>query len=77
MSDSIPEFLLADNSANPESVFVVHTQFPRFILDLSTDNLEWWETFTKEDKESATEEVTHWIERATAFYDDEVNQYTD
>lgn len=76
MSDSIPEFLLADNSANPEAVFVVHTQFPRFILDLSTDNLEWWETFTKEDKESATEEVAHWIERATAFYDDEVNQYT-
>ena len=77
MTDRIPEFLLADNSAYPDAVFVVHTQFPRFILDLSTDNLEWWETFSKEDKESATEEVAHWIEQATAFYDDEVNQYTD
>ena len=77
MSASIPEFLLADNSAYPDAVFVVHTQFPRFILDLSTDNLEWWETFSKEDKESATEEVAHWIERATVFYDDEINQYGD
>jgi len=77
MTDPIPEFLIADNSAYPDAVFVVHTQFPRFILDLSTDNLEWWETFSKEDKESATEEIAQWIEQATAFYDDEVNQYTD
>ncbi len=77
MTDPIPEFLIADNSAYPDAVFVVHTQFPRFILDLSTDNLEWWETFSKEDKESATEEIAQWIEQATAFYDDEINQYAD
>ncbi len=76
MSDLVPEFLLADNAAHPDAVFVVHTQFPRFILNLANDKLEWWETSTKEDKESATEEVAHWIERATAFYDNEVNQYT-
>ena len=56
---------------------MVHTQFPRFILNLANDELEWWETFTKEDKESATEEVALWIERATEFYDNEVNKYTD
>lgn len=54
MSDLVPEFLLADNAAHPDAVFVVHTQFPRFILNLANDKLEWWETFTKEDKESAT-----------------------
>jgi hypothetical protein len=77
MADTIPKFLLADNTEHPDAVFVVHTQFPRFILNLANDELEWWETFTNEDKESATEEVASWIERATEFYDNEVNKYND
>ena len=77
MSNSLPAFLLADNSNHPEDVFVVHTQFPRFILNLSNDDLEWWETFSKEDKEQATGEVAHWIEEATALYDNEIKQYKD
>lgn len=77
MAETIPKFLLADNTEHPDAVFVVHTQFPRFILNLANDELEWWEIFTKEDKESATEEVALWIERATEFYDNEVNKYND
>lgn len=77
MADTIPIFLLADNTEHPDAVFVVHTQFPRFILNLANDELEWWETFANEDKESATEEVALWIERATEFYDNEVNKYSD
>ena len=77
MSDALPEFLLADNADFPDAIFVVHTHFPRFILNLANDDLEWWETFSKEDKEQATEEMALWIERATAFYDNEINNYTD
>ena len=77
MAEHLPEFLLADNADFPEAVFVVHTHFPRFILNLANDELEWWETFSKEDKEQATEEMAHWIERATAFYDTEINKLTD
>ncbi|CAI8167776.1 MAG: Uncharacterised protein [Bacteroidota bacterium] len=77
MSDALPEFLLADNADFPEAIFVVHTNFPRFILNLSNDELEWWETFSKEDKEQATEEMALWVERATEFYDNEINNYTD
>lgn len=76
MSDSLPEFLIADNAAFPDAVFVVHTHFPRFIINLSNDDLEWWEIFSKEDKEQATEEMAHWIKRATAFYDSEIQNYT-
>ena len=53
------------------------SHFPRFIINLTNDDLEWWETFSKEDKEQATTEMAHWIERATAFYDNEINTYTD
>lgn len=77
MAEHLPEFLLADNADFPEAVFVVHTHFPRFILNLANDELEWWETFSKEDKEQATEEMAHWIERATAFYDTEINKLSD
>ena len=77
MSENLPEFLLADNSDFPDDVFVVHTHFPRFILNLSNDDLEWWETFSKEDKAEATEEIALWIERATAFYDSEINKLVD
>ena len=77
MSDIIPTFLLADNVEHPDAVFVVHTQFPRFILNLANDELEWWETFTNQDKESAVAEVALWIERATEFYDNEINKYSD
>lgn len=77
MAEHLPEFLLADNADFPEAVFVVHTHFPRFILNLANDELEWWETFSEEDKEQATEEMAHWIERATAFYDTEINKLTD
>ena len=75
MADTIPKFLLADNTEHPGAVFVVHTKFPRFILNLANDELEWWEIFTNEDKGSATEEVALWIEHATEFYDNEVNKY--
>ncbi len=77
MSDNFPEFLLADNADFPDAVFVVHTQFPRFILNIANDDLEWWESFSKEDKEQATDEMAHWIERATVFYDSEINKITD
>ena len=33
----LPKFLLADNTDYPTAIFIVHTEFPRFVL-----NLEWF-----------------------------------
>ncbi len=74
---STPEFLLADNTDFPDSIFVIHTSYPRFIIDLSNDEIDWWESFSKEDREIATEEMAHWIEKATNFYDREVERLTE
>ena len=71
----LPTFLLADSMESPDSIFVIHTEFPRFIIDLSTDELTWWEQFSSNDKEEATAEVTHWIDKATAFYDAQIQEY--
>ena len=73
--EQLPEFLLADSSEYPESIFVIHTNFPRFVINLQNDEIEWWESFTAEDKEIATQEVADWVEQATRFYDQQISSY--
>ncbi len=73
----IPKFLLADNTDHPSSIFILHTEFPRFIIDLKTDEVEWLEEFSREDEEELNETTAELIEQATAFYDREVSRYED
>ena len=46
----LPKFLLADNTDFPEAIFIVHTEYPRFIINLENDEVEWMEEFSKEDE---------------------------
>ena len=39
----IPKFILGDHSEYPNSIFVIHTEFPRFVIDLQNDEIEWLE----------------------------------
>ena len=73
--EQLPEFLLADSSEYPDSIFVIHTAFPRFVINLQNDEIEWWESFTAEDKEIAMQEVADWVEQATRFYDQQISSY--
>ncbi|PRX54119.1 hypothetical protein [Flagellimonas meridianipacifica] len=73
----IPKFLLADNTDHPSSIFIVHTEYPRFIINLENDEVEWFEEFSKEDEEELANETESLIEAATAFYDREVSRYED
>jgi hypothetical protein len=45
------------------------------VINLQNDEIEWWESFTDEDKEIATQEVAHWVEQATRFYDHQISSY--
>ena len=71
----VPKFLLADNTDFPDSVFIVHTEFPRFIIDLKTDEVEWLEEFSKADEEELATQTEDLIQEATDFYDREVSRY--
>lgn len=73
----IPKFLLADNTDRPDAIFVIHTEFPRFIIDLATDDLHWLEEFDPQDREELETETTNCIREATEFYDREVARYQD
>ena len=71
----LPKFLLADNTDFPDAIFIVHTDYPRFIINLENDEVEWMEEFSKEDESDLMDETESLIEAATAFYDREVSRY--
>lgn len=73
----LPKFLLADNTDFPDAIFVVHTEFPRFVINLEDDEVEWLEEFSPEDQEELENETERLISEATAFYDREVSRYND
>ena len=54
---NLPKFLLADNSNFPEDIFVLHTEFPRFIINLKDDQIEWFEDLTGEKEEDIATEL--------------------
>lgn len=74
---TIPKFLLGDNSEHTDAIFVIHTEFPRFIIDLTKDEIEWFEEFDKQDEGELAAETENAINDATAFYDAEVAKYED
>jgi len=75
MTMILPKFILGDNTQYPEAIFVVHTEFPRFIINLENDEVEWLEEFDKEDQKELEKETETAIKEASEFYDKEVASY--
>jgi hypothetical protein len=72
---TLPKFILGDNTDFPNAIFVIHTEFPRFIINLEDDDLEWFEDFDDEDQNELETETENAIKLATEFYDAEVAKY--
>ena len=72
---SLPKFILGDNTAFPNAIYVIHTEFPRFIINLENDEVEWFEDFDADDQEELEAETENAIKEATEFYDSEVAKY--
>lgn len=73
----LPKFLLGDNTDYPSAVFIVHTEYPRFVINLENDEVEWLEEFAREDEKELESETENLIAQATEFYDREVSRYED
>jgi hypothetical protein len=71
-NEFLPKYLIADNSKHSESIYVVHTEYPRFILNVSNDNIYWLEEFSKEDENEILDTSEAWIDNALKFYDSEI-----
>ncbi|MFN4300017.1 MAG: hypothetical protein ACK4EX_09875 [Thermaurantimonas sp.] len=72
---SMPKFLIADNTDFPEDIFVIHTEYPRFILNMSTDELEWLDDVDLGEEDDIPAEIMQLLEQADSFYDREMERY--
>lgn len=70
---NLPKFLIGDSSMVEDTVYVIHLEYPRFVLDVQTDEIEWLEEFSKEDEKELENEAENLIEAAFAFYDQEMS----
>lgn len=73
----LPKFILGDNTDHPNAIYVIHTEFPMFIINLEDDEVEWLEEFDQHDQKELETEMENYIKEATAFYDREVERYQD
>jgi len=61
---NFPKFLLGDNTDYPEAIFVIHTEFPMFVINLENDEVEWLEEFDKNDQKELAEEAENLFQAA-------------
>jgi hypothetical protein len=73
----LPKFVLADNTDFPDDIFIIHLDFPRFIINLKDDEVEFLEEIEEEDEEDLETEMEKLIEQAGLFYDREMERYED
>lgn len=71
----LPKFVLADNTDFPDDIFVIHLDYPRFIINLKDDEVEIIEEIEEEDEKDLETEMERLIEQAGAFYDREMQRY--
>ena len=71
----LPKFLLGDNTDFPEDIFIIHLDYPRFIINLKDDEVEFMEEDEDLDEAELKAEMESLITQANAFYDREIARY--
>lgn len=71
----LPKFLLADNTDFPEDIFIIHLDYPRFIINLKDDEVEMLEEPEDLDENELNEIMEGLITEANEFYDREMERY--
>ena len=71
----LPKFLLGDNTDFPDDIFIVHLDYPRFIINLKDDEVEFLEEPEDLDEAELNQEMESLIVQANAFYDREISLY--
>ncbi|MGB1040576.1 MAG: hypothetical protein ACPGVD_06875 [Flavobacteriales bacterium] len=72
----LPRFLLADSTSLPDEMFVLHTEYPRFLINLVNDEIEWFDDLDKDEEEDELVNlVAHLVGEANKFYESEIEAY--
>jgi len=76
----VPKFLVGDNTESQDTVFIIHTQSPKFILNLDTDDVMWMDDHLPEllgtnDEAELTTAISELLALADEFYQREIDRY--
>lgn len=72
---NLPKFLLGDNTDFPDDIFIIHLDFPRFVINLKDDEIELIDDTDELSDAELQNEMDKLIVEANAFYDREIEQY--
>jgi len=71
----LPKFVLGDNTDYPDDIFIIHLDYPRFIINLKDDEVEFMEEDEDLDEAELKAEMESLISQANDFYDREIARY--
>jgi hypothetical protein len=71
----LPKFLLGDNTDFQDDIFIIHLDYPRFIINLKDDEVEFLEETEDLDETELNQEMESFIRLANEFYDREMERY--
>jgi hypothetical protein len=71
----LPKFVLGDNTDFPDDIFIIHLDYPRFIINLKDDEVEFMEDDEDLDEAELNEQMEKLITLANEFYDREIKRY--
>ena len=72
---TIPKYLIADSAMLEDDIFVLHTEFPRFLININTDEIEWLDEFSKEEAKDNEKIIEEAVSGAFDFFDEEMKKY--
>lgn len=70
----LPHYLLADCTDNPDCIYIIHTEYPRFVWEVNSDEVEWLDQLEGE-SEDLINEVAELMSAAEAFYMREMQRH--
>lgn len=71
----LPKFVLADNTDHLDDIFIIHLEFPRFIINLNTDEIEFLESIEESEEAEVEAEMEALVVQAGEFYEREMERY--
>lgn len=71
----LPKFLLGDNTDFPDDIFIIHLDYPRFIINLKDDEVEIIDDTDDDEEAELREEMENLVKLANEFYDREIERY--
>jgi len=74
---NLPKYLIADNAGLQDDIFVLHTDFPRFIINIHTDEIEWLDEFSKQEATENADLIEKSVTGAYDFFEQEMKNYED